>query len=177
MCRGGAGGGLHFLEAGVRLAPTDVLGDAAREENRALRHEGYAGAELLRVSPANVEAVHQHPPLARVVEARDEGDEARLSRARRADDTEARSRPAGEAHAPEGRLLGPVVAEPDLLEGDAAPLPPPLPRGAFRGSGRRPEADPRRRIRFRPYAGIRRSEYLAETLDRSLGPDEHVEDE
>ena len=85
---------------------------------------------------AHVHAVEQDLPLLHVVEAAEQADDARLARAGRADDGDARARRDLEAHVLQHRLVR-VVGEVDVAELDvAAHLPQRLRVGAGRRTGR-----------------------------------------
>ena len=71
---------------GLRHAERHVLGDRVREQERLLRHEADRAAQAVERDLADVDAVDEHRPRRRVVQARQQVDQRRLARAGRADE-------------------------------------------------------------------------------------------
>ena len=119
----------------------DVLGDGRREQERVVADDRHGLAQRAQLDLAHVGAVEQDLPGARVVQSRDQRDEARLARAGRADQRDG---------APGGHVQVDVARAPRALR---------APRGAV-ARRVRPRADRSRRRRtrrLRRSAGSRRA--------------------
>ena len=181
---GRPGGFLGLVQRGVGLAPAQVLEDRAREEEGALGHQGHASAQAAELPVADIAPLHEDPAFGRVVETRHEPDEAALAGARGTDDSDHGPRRAGEAHAAEGGLAGPLVGEANPLELDGPAstvrgLPGARDAGrAVRGWGRRIASGRSYRVwaRSRPRRLRPSREDLPDALGRGPRADEHVED-
>ncbi len=112
-------GGDHVgvLCAGTRVG--DVLGDGRREQHRLLEHDRELVAEIGEPVFAEIDAVEQDLAARRVVEARQEAHERRLSGSGRAGDPEARPGCDLERDVVEDAMRG-LVGERDVSEGDRA---------------------------------------------------------
>ena len=107
---------------GPRAGPAerDVLAQARREHQRRLEHHGDLPAQRAEAIVPHVDAVDEDAPAVGVVEARQEAQEGRLARPRRAHDRDLPSRPDGEAH-PVEHAASRNIAEGDVLPLDLAP--------------------------------------------------------
>ena len=115
---GGFGRRAHLRVGGVGLAPPDVLGDGAVEDQGLLQHRADVATEIGERQLAQVDPVERDAAPVGVVAAQEELRERRLPRAARPDD---RDLPAGcEAQVDPAQrgLFGAVVGEPDLVEAD-----------------------------------------------------------
>ena len=108
------------------LAPStrvgDVLGDAGGEEQRLLQHDRELGAQVGEPVVAQVDAVEQDPALRGVVEAGEQADERRLSRAGRPGDADPGPRGDVKGDVAQDAAVA-VVGERDVLEADVARRP------------------------------------------------------
>ena len=77
-----------FLVGGVRVAPTQVLGDGAAKQHVFLQHHGDLVTQRVQVVVAHVHAAHAHSAFGGVVQAGDEVNERGLGRAGAADDAD-----------------------------------------------------------------------------------------
>ena len=73
---------------GVRVAPTQVLGNRAAKQHVFLQHHGHLVAQGVQVVVAYIHAAHAHGTLGGVVQAGDEVYERGLGRAGAADDAD-----------------------------------------------------------------------------------------
>ena len=83
----------NVVVGGLERSVADVVGDGAREEERVLEHDPEVARSDAECQVAEVDAVDEHGPARRVVEAWDEVDDRRLAGAGRPDDGECRRRP------------------------------------------------------------------------------------
>ena len=73
--------GEHVLTRGFGLGELDVVADAAREQERLLGHDAELAPQRVERDVGDVVAVDEHPPVERVVEAREQLGDGRLARA------------------------------------------------------------------------------------------------
>ena len=113
----------QLLVRGVFVAPAQVLGDGAGEEQVFLQHHGHGVSERVGVVLAHVHAADLHAALGHVVEPRNELDEGRLARARAAQDADGGAGGDVQVDVRQGVLLGVGgVLEGHVLKIDAAVL-------------------------------------------------------
>ena len=112
-------GSLDLGAGGVGPAEGDVVGDRAGEEEALLRHDPELAAQRRLRDVAQVDAVDRDPPVARVVEAREELRDRRLPGARVADERDRRPWRDVEVEVVED-VREVAVPEADVLEADVA---------------------------------------------------------
>src|SRR5205823_13539670 len=110
---------LDRVERGIGHPEGDVVPNRRGEEKRVLRDDADLTPERSTLHVAHVDAVDEHAPRGRVVEARHERRERRLSRSRA---TDQRDRAAGGDHEVDAFEDGPArfIREVDALEPDLA---------------------------------------------------------
>ena len=119
--RGGAGGGLNPVAAGVRHGLRDVLRDRAVHELGVLEHESDPAVQVVGVEGADVDAVDAHRALVDVVEPGQQRGQRGLARPGRPDQRGHRARAQGQVDVLDDRDLG-TVAEGDAGEHHGAVL-------------------------------------------------------
>src|SRR5213593_201110 len=116
----------------VRTEPQIVL-DAAREEHAVLEDDADVAAQARQIPLADIDAVHQDPPLPDVVRPIQQAGAGRLALAGRADDRHTLARRHAERAVAQHPLV-PVVGEPDRVQLDGGRT---RARGASAGHRRR----------------------------------------
>ena len=115
----GVRGRFDLGAGGAGPAEGDVVGDRACEEEALLRNDPELAAERLLGDAAQVGAVDRDPPVARVVEAREQLGDRGLSRAGVPDERDRRARRDVEVEVVQD-VREVAVAEADVVEADVA---------------------------------------------------------
>src|SRR5215207_1853410 len=117
---GELGDGFDLLPARHGPPVGYVLGDTGPEQQGVLGHEGYGVAQRLEGKVLDVFPVDEHPPLLRVVQARDEAGDGGLARAADPHERDPAARLDVEIHATQGFARFLVVGEAHVIEADPA---------------------------------------------------------
>src|SRR6266850_3028241 len=113
-------GPLDLFAGRVRMPKGNVCGDSVAEEKAFLEHQAHISPKIIEIQALHVDTVHEHAPARRVVKARNQAQQCRLARARRAEDGDALAGTRLEGYVLQFRLIRVVVAKAYVLKADRA---------------------------------------------------------